>query len=213
MEFEARLAGNTMKCDVLVEALAASLVRFPARYAALAPAQSWRTRDWRVEEFEDGGAAHTQMGLDLAGHLPGVSWWALFGREVAAHLGRDLLLALPVAQTIDLGVQAGSSCVPMPVRIKAQTARRMPPRRPRATGWGPLTSSTFNTQSARASSSRAPQDRPNDQSQAMAGNPCLAYTSGSCVKTTRERGRRFMARPAGGQAPARRRGARRRFQR
>lgn len=106
-EFDPGMASNTAQCNRLVEALADLFKRFPARYAALAPGHCWKARHWLIEEFEDGGEAHTKMGLDLAGHLPGVFWWTLFGREATAFFGRDVLLALPVVQTIDLGAQAG----------------------------------------------------------------------------------------------------------
>jgi hypothetical protein len=106
-DLDAKLALNTSQCDGLSAALAVLFTRFPAQFALLAPSGELQARHWLTEAFEDGGESHTKVGLDLPGHLPGVYWWTLFGREAAAFFGKDLLLAAPVAQAFDLGERGG----------------------------------------------------------------------------------------------------------
>jgi hypothetical protein len=106
-ELDVSMASNPSRREVLVDALADLFTRFPARFAALAPAHCWRARHWHVETFDDGGETHTKVGLDLEGQLPGVFWWTLLGREATSHFGRDALLAAPAAQVLDLGEAGG----------------------------------------------------------------------------------------------------------
>lgn len=106
-EFDAKLADTPAHCATLSKALAALFSRFPAQFAAVAPSADWDARHWLVEEFDDGGESTTKVGLDLNGHLPGIFWWTLFGREACAFFGRKTLLSAPVAEVIDLGTAGG----------------------------------------------------------------------------------------------------------
>lgn len=106
-EFDAKLADDASHCTTLSDALASFFGRFPAQFAAVAPSADWDARHWLIEEFDDGGESRTKVGLDLQGHLPGVFWWTLFGREASEFFGRETLLAAPVAQALDLGASSG----------------------------------------------------------------------------------------------------------
>lgn len=106
-ELDAKLAGKSAHCAALSDAVAAFFARFPAQFAAVAPSADWDARHWLVEEFEDGGESRTKVGLDLNGHLPGIFWWTLFGRDACAFFGRETLLAAPAAQALDLGAVGG----------------------------------------------------------------------------------------------------------
>lgn len=106
-ELDAKLAGDAARCAALSDALGALFARFPAQFAAVAPTAAWHARHWLVEEFDDGGESHTKVGLDLDGHLPGIFWWTLFGRDACTFFGRETLLAAPAAQALDLGAVGG----------------------------------------------------------------------------------------------------------
>lgn len=106
-EFDAKLADKPVNCAAFSDALAAIFSRFPAQFAAAAPSGDWDARHWLVEEFDDGGESSTKVGLDLEGHLPGIFWWTLFGREACEFFGRERLMSAPVAQASDLGANGG----------------------------------------------------------------------------------------------------------
>jgi hypothetical protein len=106
-QFDAATAGSPARCATLTAALSALFARFPAQFAGVAPSADWDARHWLREEFDDGGESITKAGLDLNGHLPGIFWWTLFGRQACEFFGRELLLSAPVAQAEDLGTIGG----------------------------------------------------------------------------------------------------------
>ena len=106
-EFDAKLVKGPTHCATLCAELSALFTRFPAQFAAVAPSADWDARHWLLEMFDDGGESKTKTGLNLNGHLPGIFWWTLFGRQACEFFGRETLLAAPVAQVNDLGAAGG----------------------------------------------------------------------------------------------------------
>ena len=106
-EIDNKTAEGPAQCATLGAAFSALFSRFPAQFAAVAPSADWDARHWLLEEFEDGGEARTKAGLDLNGHLPGIFWWTLFGRQACEFFGRETLMSAPVAQAEDLGAAGG----------------------------------------------------------------------------------------------------------